>query len=965
MLPSCRMTVTTWALCLLLTVGITAQAPGPSHVIDLLQLGYSDAEIKKELEAAPSFPRFSVEQLEELRDAGASKELLAWIRHKGQPADTEQAPPKRLPPHHEILMDGVFEHRGRRFTIRCPKGWAQYRDINEGQVRFVFSPETGKSRIEALDVAMSVSLSTLEPSSVLGEQDARSVLKRLVPMLRLVEPGFEPIGEVRDCKLGELKAAALRFRGHPKNRKETFDVEMRIAVQEPLAFVVTTGAIDGSWQKHAATFERVLAQSSFGSPFRTRHQQRLEAHQISERHRESVVYVEGQSGFVRGQGTGFVVRSDGYILTNWHVVWSSRNGKPHKKLRVRWEDDLRKKSVPARLVGFARRHTAEYHLGGALGGDDVALLHIEGDGYVPFPLTEAPSVRLGDPIVTMGFPRSFNLATLSTFLTQGVVTRFNRNLQGQLQSFATDAKTTHGSSGGPCIDLVTGGVIGLNTWGYDIGMKTEEGDSLNDFVGYSFVCPIDAALRAFPLVVDFGLEEDPQLEYFEAYDLAQLCLGKRAFKAAVKLAEQTVRLQNTQADALWLRAMTQEAYAWDLLSRKETEQAQQLAQRARSSYEQARHVDPGNTATLISGTRFFLSMSELDRAKEWAEAAVEHCAEDWAAHAVAAEVALARNEFELADQHAKATQRLARDIVPDGHLLLARAAYARNWNEIGHNAALEALKIHPRNLEGTMLEAEYLERIGNWKDAVSAWQRFSDDFAGHPLGHFHRARSLAQLGDRQAALLAFDKAEDGYAKHGIVPPHDFYLEYAQLARAEDFATRALMCYGKQLEHHGRAADAWRVHLQAAKLFRDQKAPDLASLHARAAERLRRATDKDFEVEEHPLRRPPLEGIVWLVKGVEFPAGLICDLISKHPLRYAIPLDPEATRKAEFRKLFEKGLSAPIILAIIESNKRFPVQEQARVAKQPQQRVPDHPGPNPKDRQTVADSSAARPLAPGC
>lgn len=81
----------------------------------------------------------------------------------------------------------------------------------------------------------------------------------------------------------------------------------------------------------------------------------------------------------------------------------------------------------------------------------------------------------------LGFPSRGLIEGVSLTVTTGVVTRFNRGPQGEVASIYVDAAFTHGSSGGPSVSLVTGGVIGLNSFGMDVQLDARSA-GLNDFI---------------------------------------------------------------------------------------------------------------------------------------------------------------------------------------------------------------------------------------------------------------------------------------------------------------------------------------------------------------------------------------------------------------------------------------------------------------------------------------------------
>ena len=143
-----------------------------------------------------------------------------------------------------------------------------------------------------------------------------------------------------------------------------------------------------------------------------------------------------------GNGTGVIIHSDGYLVTNYHVV----NGAT--RIVVTMDDGS---YFEATVVGVDP-------------ATDLAVLLIEGDG--PFPaLSFAPpdSVRVGDWAIAIG--NALGLPG-GPSVTLGVVGAIDRSLTTQQQSLTdliqTDAAINEGNSGGPLVDL-NGEVIGINT----------------------------------------------------------------------------------------------------------------------------------------------------------------------------------------------------------------------------------------------------------------------------------------------------------------------------------------------------------------------------------------------------------------------------------------------------------------------------------------------------------------------
>ena len=163
-----------------------------------------------------------------------------------------------------------------------------------------------------------------------------------------------------------------------------------------------------------------------------------------------------------GTGSGFVVKPDGLILTNNHVVTGSQ------QLTVTLAGD--KKQYKARVLGTDPRH-------------DLALVRIQADRPLPFlKLGDSDGLQVGQKVLAIGNPFGFG-GTLTT----GVVSALGRSLQPQEgrrleDMIQTDAAINPGNSGGPLLDS-HGAVIGINTAIY--------GPQGN--IGIGFALPINRA----------------------------------------------------------------------------------------------------------------------------------------------------------------------------------------------------------------------------------------------------------------------------------------------------------------------------------------------------------------------------------------------------------------------------------------------------------------------------------------
>jgi len=167
----------------------------------------------------------------------------------------------------------------------------------------------------------------------------------------------------------------------------------------------------------------------------------------------------GQVPF-KGLGSGFIISSDGLILTNAHVVREA------KDVTVKLSD--------------RREYTAK-----VLGSDtttDIAVLKIAATGLPVVRLGDARQLEVGDPVLAIGAPYG-----LEQTATQGIVSAKGRSLPGDavVPFIQTDAAVNPGNSGGPLFDG-SGSVVGINAQIYS---------QSGGFQGLSFAIPINVALK--------------------------------------------------------------------------------------------------------------------------------------------------------------------------------------------------------------------------------------------------------------------------------------------------------------------------------------------------------------------------------------------------------------------------------------------------------------------------------------
>ncbi|MDT3735662.1 MAG: DegQ family serine endoprotease [Denitratisoma sp.] len=159
-------------------------------------------------------------------------------------------------------------------------------------------------------------------------------------------------------------------------------------------------------------------------------------------------------------GSGFIISSDGYILTNAHVVDSA------DEIAVKLTD---KREFKAKVIGTDKR-------------TDVALIKIEANGLPTVKLGDPGKLRVGEWVVAIGSPFGFESS-----VTAGIVSAKGRALPQEnfVPFIQTDVAINPGNSGGPLFNM-KGEVVGINSQIYS---------RTGGYMGVAFAIPIDVAME--------------------------------------------------------------------------------------------------------------------------------------------------------------------------------------------------------------------------------------------------------------------------------------------------------------------------------------------------------------------------------------------------------------------------------------------------------------------------------------
>jgi putative serine protease PepD len=207
--------------------------------------------------------------------------------------------------------------------------------------------------------------------------------------------------------------------------------------------------------------------------------------EIAQRVLPSVVSIEAQSGRGGSTGSGFIIDSRGYILTNNHVIASSAMS--GGDIRVRLNDGF---SYDAKVIG----RDSSY---------DLAVIKIVAPNLKALQFGDSDEVAVGDSVIAIGSPLG-----LSGTVTLGIISAKDRAVTAGgddaesafINALQTDAAINPGNSGGPLVNS-TGAVIGVNSAIASLGTSFS---GQSGSIGLGFAIPINQARKTADQLIKTG-----------------------------------------------------------------------------------------------------------------------------------------------------------------------------------------------------------------------------------------------------------------------------------------------------------------------------------------------------------------------------------------------------------------------------------------------------------------------------
>lgn len=201
--------------------------------------------------------------------------------------------------------------------------------------------------------------------------------------------------------------------------------------------------------------------------------------QVSEAVSPATVLIYASGSMSAGYGTGFFIRENGYIATNYHVVKNS----DHISVTLYSGEELE-----AKLINYSEV-------------DDLAVLKVKDGTYPTVTVGDSDMISVGDVAIAIGNPSG---TTASWTTTQGIISALDREVTvtqtgriEELTMIQTDAPVNPGNSGGPL----------CNDRGEVIGIVTRK---LTDYEGIGLAIPINGAMEILDAIVDTGSADGVQ-----------------------------------------------------------------------------------------------------------------------------------------------------------------------------------------------------------------------------------------------------------------------------------------------------------------------------------------------------------------------------------------------------------------------------------------------------------------------
>lgn len=820
----------------------------------------------------------------------------------------------------------THEHPGGFFRVQHPEWWKKIEEFQDDKVIVAYTPQQDRTSTRTIDTGFRVELNVVgakSPHSYLPlETINRNILKRTETEQKEAGDPLTFIAPPRNFRVQGVPAVLNDYEHAVhgvKVRRQTI-----LLFYNGIEYWLSLDAPSADFERLRGTFQRILitfnpAPSEIGQKIRKRtanHQELLE------KYRPAVVKViaqtiEGGQVSEWGWGTGFFIRKDGYLLTNHHVVYNERLGRFADKFLLEWDDTLGRPQVEAKLIDAVY---SEYP------NVDVALLKAKGSDYVSLPVTRVNPAHknvkqsdrvmaLGYPAVVEGRPKEEMPTTLTA--TLGILAKFNLRQDRSVNEMITTALIHKGNSGGPCFDLETHSVIGLNTFGRFDPMA--EDVRVYVFTAYGGVIPIDAAFEAFPEIVCYPESVEAKFRPEDYVSLAIQFLNQGLYKAAWRQTEKALLKKPEFAEAIACQG--------------DIQAARRVPREAVDLYQQTLAIDPQNVRALMG-----MAALVPGKALECYTRVIQLRPKNHRSYDLRARLHLKEGRLEEARRDARMAAECCAELYSKPYCLLGELLYSEKNFEEGREQYEKACRIDPHDIEARFGLVQYYAVQGRFEKAMPEVDAIAAESKNDPSAqklsgdsYWMFAQRLEKDGKSREATQSFEKAYLYYRQAMTLyearqqpPDNSMLLRYAWIAHQRMGDTWTALTLYQVLTQglisvldDGRRVntpDLQNVYFNVGLIYQKQWMRSQAEGFSQAAADLDPDSDlgKQAEQQVPKLRTKLTLNDVSALVFSKFSVYAVADVVLASPLAFAI------TQK-EALSLRETGWPPVVISALIRAS----------------------------------------------
>ena len=674
-------------------------------------------------------------------------------------------------------ISGIYQHIGKQFLLSIPKNWNIYEDTNPEQGLFVvyITPQQNR-QICKITKSITISLRYLDrQSSFVRNLSLLQISRRILQEYFSMENNIMEFDKLKLSDFNGKRAFEVILDGKERLSSQKLRRKLFLVRKENIIYHISYFAPPKEFKSFGITAQNVLKEFIFTDEDKFRGKKRLIRAQtvqsLIQKNKKGVVSISvahkkknGRTVFT-ASGSGFVVTSNGYVITNYHVAMNLKTGKPYKSYVLNWDNNTKLKSVHAKFVSsyFKYPQWKQLRMTDSKTGRisvryqrqhvDIALLKIIEKGRYPtVKLNPIKNAMLGDTVVAMGFPlegsgiNKFGNDDITA--TTGRISRLIRmGITHTVNEVQHTAKIAGGNSGGPLFDTYTGGVIGINTW---VGIFDKRLARPAMGVGYYYALPINLAWQFFPDYIDYPTG---QLRYLQWFELGSKWMSSGQFKPAQRAFMRAIHLQPNFIPAY---AKLSELFFNKGLqyNNDQREKYMTLARRWADKGLQKELNDPTLMKLLA---QIALSKNDWNTSRYLIKKMKIHSPSYWGVYYLNALMLLRQRKLKQALASAEKVIRFVGKLRPTGYILKGLILYSANRHFEGQQAYRQALKIAPNNLEAKIGEALGYLYLKQYKDAQNYLKRLEKKYPhAHPL---YRAEMRVYTASKAytKAWLAFQK----------------------------------------------------------------------------------------------------------------------------------------------------------------------------------------------------------------